>query len=523
VLTEEQQTDAYPAASMETAQAATENQYYANIDATRTAKPSGYPSDSYTNPNDYVAKVRGDGNKIGPSMVLKVMAGDRFNLRVNSWWNSGSSPGAPASPLNDLISALSNGLAGVDGGKATATELTSTGVSNAAATGFLNSQTYNSNKPKAFVNWVFLDEQFKYYGGGFEQVGASNTFTTHTRNNVLIPKNGYLYVYVSNETTNIDVFFDNLQVTHIRGPLLEETQYYPFGLTMAGISSRALNNAPENKKKFIGQLLDDDLGLNWYQFRYRNHDPQIGRFVQVDPLATKYVYNSTYAYAENKVGMGFDLEGLELQGFNEMFRAAGINVEQANRTTQAVATNLAKKAEPVINVTKDVITIAGGVTLLVASGGTAAPILVGLAGSATVAGGTMKLAFDISGNKEAADQIPTTLSGTAIFLTNGASEAATGKKLISDDVKTVAEFSEGVLTFKVSGFDKMSDVEKASTILSGLSLTLDGVNPETAKAFQNLLGTMTGGGNGTPIKLDDNKAKVDNTYVKPPIILPVKN
>ena len=87
-----------------------------------------------------------------------------------------------------------------------------------------------------------------------------------------------------------------------------------FGVTMAGISSKALNGIMENKKKFISQMLDDEFGLNWYQFRYRNHDPQIGRFWQIDPISSKYVYNSTYAYAENKVGMGFDLEGLELQG-----------------------------------------------------------------------------------------------------------------------------------------------------------------------------------------------------------------
>jgi RHS repeat-associated protein len=288
---------------------------------------------------------------------------------------------------------------------------------------------------------------------------------------------------------------------------------------MSGISSKAAGSL-ENKKKFIGQQLDDDLGLNWYQFRFRNHDPQIGRFIEIDPLADKYVYNSTYAYAENKVGMGFDLEGLELAEFNRLFQSAGINVEQANRNTQATATALAKKAEPVINVTKDVITIAGGVTLLVASGGTAAPLLVGLAGSATVTGGTMKLAFDIAGNKEAADQIPTTLSGTAIFLTNAATVAVTGKKYISDDVKTIAEFSEGVLTFNVSGFDKMSDVEKASTILSGLSLTLDGLNPETAKAFQNLLGGATGG--NIPSSNIDNRTNVDNTYRKPSVIVPLK-
>ena len=74
---------------------------------------------------------------------------------------------------------------------------------------------------------------------------------------------------------------------------------------MAGISSKAAGGL-ENHKKFVGQEFDEDLGLNWYQFKYRNHDPQIGRFVQIDPLAAQYAHNSTYAYAENKPINGID-------------------------------------------------------------------------------------------------------------------------------------------------------------------------------------------------------------------------
>ncbi|HET9056594.1 MAG TPA: hypothetical protein VFN30_07095 [Chitinophagaceae bacterium] len=91
VLTEEQKTDSFPAASMETAQSATENLYYNNINTTRTPKPVGYPTDTYTNPNDYVAKLSpsgGAGGGLGPSITLKVMAGDKFHLRVRSWWNN---------------------------------------------------------------------------------------------------------------------------------------------------------------------------------------------------------------------------------------------------------------------------------------------------------------------------------------------------------------------------------------------------------------------------------------------------
>ncbi|MEO6327694.1 MAG: DUF6443 domain-containing protein [Ginsengibacter sp.] len=316
VLTEEKDTSAYPVASLETTPLANEKIYYSGLDTGRVNKNiiSGYPSDTYTNPNDFIQKLGTNGSKVGAGIVLKVMAGDKFNVRVNSWWNSITTPGPPVSPLSSLLSALNIGIGSVAGTKASSTELNSTGTLSLPITDFITSHSgYITSKPKAFVNWVLFDEQFKFVNNssGFEQVNSSNVFLPHIRNDLPINKSGYLYVYVSNETPNIDVFFDNLQVTHIRGPLTEETHYYPFGLTMAGISSKAAGAIQNKEKTFQGQRFDDDLGLNWIQFKWRNHDPQIGRFIEIDPLSDKYVYNSPYAFSENKVTGHIELEGLE--------------------------------------------------------------------------------------------------------------------------------------------------------------------------------------------------------------------
>jgi uncharacterized protein (TIGR02594 family) len=55
---------------------------------------------------------------------------------------------------------------------------------------------------------------------------------------------------------------------------------------------------------------------NAYSFEYRIHDARLGRFLSVDPLAKTYPWNSPYAFAENRVIDGIDLEGLEWQPVN---------------------------------------------------------------------------------------------------------------------------------------------------------------------------------------------------------------
>jgi RHS repeat-associated protein len=305
VLTEEKDTAFYPPASLETASLATERQFYSGEDSGRVNKSSvaGYPTDTYTNPNDYIQQLSGNGYKIGTGIVLKVMAGDHVNIHVSSWYKTnGATPGTPINPLNDLLAALYSGIGSAAATHGTtATQLQSSGVLTPGATNFLSNRSYTSTIPKAYLNWVLFDDQFKMVssGSGAQQVGADNTFTTMVQNGLTAAKNGYLYVYVSNETPNINVYFDNLQVTHIKGPLLQEQSYYPFGLEMAGISDQSMGKL-DSKNKFNGGVeLEEDYGVNLYSTFYRKYDPQIGRFSGVDCQSEASMGMSVYQFAGN--------------------------------------------------------------------------------------------------------------------------------------------------------------------------------------------------------------------------------
>ena len=338
VLTDEVQKDAHPAATLEEVPLKDEKEYYNLPDATRVNKAdiAGYPKDTYTTPNDYICKLdeKDGGTKVGSSMVLKVMAGDNFNIKVSSWYKTinGTNPDKPTSPLLDLVSALSSGIvkAASAGGHALATpDLLSADVLKPNLRSFLNDPNKINpvlTRPKAYLNWILLDEQFKYVAGssGADQVpeesaygnqGSTPIVNGHVKDNLSITQSGYLYVYVSNETPNINVFFDNLQVTHIRGGLLEETHYYPFGLTMAGISSKAAGKL-QNKYGITGkekqsQEFSDGSGLETYDFSARFYDPQIGRFSSIDLHVANYYWITPYSYCNNNPIKFLDPSGMD--------------------------------------------------------------------------------------------------------------------------------------------------------------------------------------------------------------------
>jgi RHS repeat-associated protein len=125
----------------------------------------------------------------------------------------------------------------------------------------------------------------------------------------IIRQPGFAYVFLSNENAvEMQIGFDDYEVTHAHSDVIQQSAFYPFGLTYEDYSKEG---SLEQRWKFQKQEHINDLGLGWVQFKWRNAMPELGRFFNIDPLSEKYVYNSTYAFSENKVTNHIELEGLE--------------------------------------------------------------------------------------------------------------------------------------------------------------------------------------------------------------------
>jgi RHS repeat-associated protein len=342
VLSENTDVNTY-VATMETSSAAKEAALFSNIDNTRAARPAGYPAD--TSGNQFVSKLnaRTGENKIGPSLVLRVMPGDTIYIKAKAFYKS-NGPNEDKAPVvpEEMITSLANAL----GGAITNTKVHE-GVNVSNNTPFstnFSSTDYNRlkersqednkiNKASAYLNYVLFDDQFKLVdeNSGMKRVKEEpDQVQELAANQLVMSKAGFLYVYTSNESAR-DIYFDDVMVVQATGHVLEETHYYPFGLTMAGISSNALkgSNYPENRLRYNGKELQskefgDGGGLEWYDYGARMYDAQIGRMIISDPHSSNYYAISPYVYVGDNPIDRIDPDGRDIVVLNAPSHVSGM-------------------------------------------------------------------------------------------------------------------------------------------------------------------------------------------------------
>ncbi|MNX72044.1 hypothetical protein D3C86_1033810 [compost metagenome] len=308
----------------EIATAGSEQLIFDNIALVRDDKPGSI------NPGDLKAAhlIASDPHKrIGTAIMLRVMPGDKFTFGADSYYESDQTETneTPSGEdvVNSLLTALTGGTVGgipvTDAGENVS--MINQALSNQETIDFIKTQMelqQNTNGPKAALNYLFFDQGFKLMPAISGKLGVTVTpgqFNNMSVSPTPMTEPGYVVVFVDNNSIGTDVWFDNVQVSHYSGQVLEEDHYYPFGLTISESSNNpAIPNQPF---KYNGKELEKPFGLETYEYGARQYDPQIGKWKGIDPLADRYLSISPFAYVANNPIMYIDPDGRKINPANQ--------------------------------------------------------------------------------------------------------------------------------------------------------------------------------------------------------------
>jgi RHS repeat-associated protein len=148
----------------------------------------------------------------------------------------------------------------------------------------------------------------------------------------------------SNGTANINEAYlkdhlGNMRVAlYITGEgILKTSQvnsYYPFGMNIKELSLNSPYITKPNKYLYNGKMMQDEMGLGWYDYGARFYDPVLARWHSVDPLADQRSWVSPYSYCQNNPIIRTDPTGaLDDWYMNEKTGELYYNENRSSQTT----------------------------------------------------------------------------------------------------------------------------------------------------------------------------------------------
>ena len=118
-------------------------------------------------------------------------------------------------------------------------------------------------------------------------------------------------VTISDAKKGVKSITDITQLAYYEPQVLTANDYYPFGMQMPG--RNFTSSSSSYRYGFNGKENDNEVNGdgNIYDYGFRIYNPRIGKFLSVDPLASKYPWYSPYHFAGNNPIVFNDLDGQE--------------------------------------------------------------------------------------------------------------------------------------------------------------------------------------------------------------------
>ena len=286
VLTEEIDSKNYWA-SMEDEHATEEEALFENVPETRELKPATMPDDATYGTNEKVSRVTYPARPMGHAKLLQLMQGDKVNIATQYYYDLLQQTNNNTT-TQQVLSQLASALLQAPAGGFTTDELqqiSNSVTNNTALLNFVNQQLNQPDTPgmaKGFLTWMFFNREFNFVPEASGSLRAANAGTLDelAALEIAAPENGFMYIYVSNNSTQ-PVNFDNLRIRTIQSAMLEENHYYPYGMLIVPLSMQNKNTGLKFQSKEWVTAMD----LNMYDFNLRMYDPVLARWHAADPMA----------------------------------------------------------------------------------------------------------------------------------------------------------------------------------------------------------------------------------------------